>query len=79
MVLRNVSDVILLIVAGDDHDVIRKESDKTNSLTVNILKGKLEWDASPQFDVNKDKAKFRRFEAACDHVKCVARFSTMLF
>lgn len=46
--------------------------------TVNVIKGKLKWDAASQFDASKDKSKFRQFEAACDRVKCVWRYSPIL-
>ncbi|KAF8586626.1 DUF706-domain-containing protein [Ramaria rubella] len=36
---------------------------------VNVLKGKLNWDEASQFDAEKDKSKFRQYEAACDRVK----------
>ncbi|KAJ7097001.1 DUF706-domain-containing protein [Mycena crocata] len=48
----------------DDFDAVSDAVD-----AVNILKGKVVWDGSSQFDAEKDKTQFRQYEAACDRVK----------
>lgn len=37
--------------------------------SVNVLKGKVAWDAESKFDGEKDKTKFRQYEDACARVK----------
>ena len=37
--------------------------------TVNQLKAARAWDETSDFDAEKDKAKFRQYEDACDRVK----------
>lgn len=40
----------------------------TNPLTVNVAKGKL-WNSRSEFDQEKDRTQFRKYEEACERVK----------
>ncbi|KAG6865496.1 hypothetical protein C0991_002095 [Blastosporella zonata] len=51
------------IVSGHDLDITSDAIDE-----VNILKGRL-WDEESEFDKNKEKHRFRDYDAACDRVK----------